>query len=361
MKINVKLLCQSTAEHLTQIYSGFNLLQKQDVIELKYLKDRNFQAGALAKPLVRAIIDNKFKVVYETFDGKNLFPEDLDWCDFYFKRSFSKEEVTEKGLANKVFPLGFNYSVYSNDDKILLRKLFWNLQKGVTKENLMPFLRSCSFSSYFINTSAGKFNSRVSSFESYPIIRTNPKILFITRLWEPSGRKDEKDRKEINKMRVESIRLLKKHFGDQFIGGLYPSPEASSQFRELILQRQEIRKASYLKQLRLSQICVTTRGLLGSNGWKLAEYIAGAKAIITEPLLYDVPGEFLPGKNYLEFTTPQGCIEEVQKLIDDTELRYSLMKNNYNYYHAYLRPDILVWNTLQLTLQKGQIINDNHR
>lgn len=353
MSINVDLYCQSTAEHLTQIFTGFSLLRKSKSINLKLIKGNGFQTGIGGKPVVRAVINHKYKLVYDTFDGNKLFQEDLDWCDFYFKRSFIKNKLIEKGLTQKIFPLGLNYSVYADEDILSIQKILWNIQKGLSIDNFLPFIRSNLLLPYFLRTSSGKYTSRVSKFENYPEVIACAKILYFARLWEPSGRKDEKDRIEINRMRGECIRLLKNRFGDRFIGGLYPTPDALANYHDIVLNENEIRKSNYLKYVKSSQICITTRGLLGSNGWKLAEYVAGAKAIVTESLMYEVPGEFLPGKNYLEFTTPQECVEKVQKLLDEPELRYSIMKNNYDYYYAYLRPDILVWNTIQFVLLKN--------
>ena len=154
-------------------------------------------------------------------------------------------------------------------------------------------------------------------------------------------------------MRAACIRALKEQFGDQFVGGLYPSREAKQDFPDLVLTNEEIYKYRYLQTVKNSQICIATRGLNGSIGWKLTEYVAAAKAIVSESLLYQVPGEFLPGKNYLEFSSPEECVRNVQRLMDEPELRYSLMKNNFDYYHAYVRPDVLVWNTIQLALLKS--------
>lgn len=358
--IDVNLLCQSTAEHLTQIFTGFSLLARHNLIKLRIQRDKDYQAGYAGKPLIRAILNHKARLVFDTYDGNKLFEEDLDWCDIYFKRSFDKNEIGKKLLTTKVFPLGFNYSVYADTDNQSIQKLIWNLGRGFSIDNLSPYIRSNLILSYFLKTSSGKFTSRVSRFEKFPEIVRNPLILFTARLWEPAGRKDEPDRIEINKMRADCIRLLKNCFGSQFVGGLYPSPEAITRYPDIVLKMRDVKKYNYMKYLHNSQICVATRGLLGSNGWKIAEYIAGAKAIVSESLMYQVPGNFLPEQNYLEFVSPQECIEKVQFLVDDSELRYKLMHNNFEYYHAYLRPDILIWNALQLALLQRLNINNNN-
>jgi hypothetical protein len=98
---------------------------------------------------------------------------------------------------------------------------------------------------------------------------------------------------------------------------------------------------------------VATTGLHGSTGWKLAEYVAFAKAIVSERLVYEVPGAFAPGRNYIEFTSPEECLNGAVRLIEDGALRQQLMQNNAAYYRDYLRPDALVRNALQTALEQG--------
>lgn len=58
-----------------------------------------------------------------------------------------------------------------------------------------------------------------------------------------------------------------------------------------------------------------------------------------------VPGEFLPGSNYLAFDRPEQCVERVQELMANEPLAYQMKVNNYGYYHGFVRPDRLVLNS----------------
>jgi hypothetical protein len=98
--------------------------------------------------------------------------------------------------------------------------------------------------------------------------------------------------------------------------------------------------------MRSHPICVATTGLHGSIGWKLAEYVAFSKAIVTEKLHYSVTGDFGPNRNYLEFASPEDCAAAAVRLVEDRDLREALMLNNAAYYRAYVRPDALVANAL---------------
>jgi len=88
-------------------------------------------------------------------------------------------------------------------------------------------------------------------------------------------------------------------------------------------------------------------------GWKMAEYVAFSKAILSERLVYETPGSFAPGKNYIEFTSPEECLNGAVRLIEDVALRQQLMRSNAAYYRDYLRPDALVRNALKIAIEKG--------
>jgi hypothetical protein len=59
-----------------------------------------------------------------------------------------------------------------------------------------------------------------------------------------------------------------------------------------------------------------------------------------------VPGNFEKDYNYLEFVNEATLLEKIDNLLTDKDLVLQLMKNNYHYYNNYLKPDILVLNTL---------------
>ena len=89
-------------------------------------------------------------------------------------------------------------------------------------------------------------------------------------------------------------------------------------------------------------------GLFESIGGKTGEYVAAAKAIVNERLHYTVTGDFAEGIHYLSFETVEQCLDAVQKLVEDSQLRLAMKQANAEYYRNYLRPDMLVKNTLEL-------------
>ncbi len=357
--INCELLCSSSAEHLNQIYAGFGILAKKGIVSLKIRRDKSYRPGTVYSPKLKVVINNSIQIVYDVFDGENLFVDDLETADFYFKRSFNPAFIVKYSSNTKIFPLGFNYSVYGTGDYAFLRS-FWSLtsihSKNELYEAIVQTVRSSKVLSSLLNTNGGRTSSTVNKIEALQRFDLSPKIIFLARFWDPERQKGDlsAERYEMNEMRANCIRKLRKEFGNNFIGGVPPSEFAEKYFPDCIIENPNlVRKKEYLKLMKESSICVATAGLLGSNGWKLAEYVATSKSIVSERLRFSVPGEFQNGKNYLEFSTSDECISKVHQLFEDEELRYNMMVNNYIYYNLYLRPDILVWNTIHSSFKNN--------
>ena len=118
----------------------------------------------------------------------------------------------------------------------------------------------------------------------------------------------------------------------------------------MLADRRVVAKGNYLAVMKSTPICVTSAGLFESNGGKLGEYVACSRAIVCEPLVHEVPGDFVAGENYLEFTSPEECVRSVMTLMDDEHRRQQMMLRNFRYYQTFLKPEWLVFNTIVETL-----------
>jgi ribosomal protein S18 acetylase RimI-like enzyme len=130
-----------------------------------------------------------------------------------------------------------------------------------------------------------------------------PKVLLLTRVWDHrkmSGAKAEQWER-LNGLRAACIRALSVEFGPQFVGGLAPTPSALRDFPDLVVDASTTRRSAYLGTMKSSRVCVATAGLRDSNGFRLAEYTAASRAIVSEPLSFEVPGPFGAGTHYLPF------------------------------------------------------------
>ena len=95
-------------------------------------------------------------------------------------------------------------------------------------------------------------------------------------------------------------------------------------------------------------------GLHGSTGWKLAEYVAAGRDIVTEPLRYTLPGGFEEGKNYKTYTSPAQCEEQLRQLLADPAAILTMAQHNADYYQMWLRPEQQVRQALR-QLETGEL------
>jgi hypothetical protein len=332
--------------HLLQIYYGFEKLRKLGIISAKYKRVN----GSVGYPLIKVMLDEKYTVIYDELDGLNwkgsTVEENLNYfqnnfnADFLFKRSFSKQMLQYAPDNCKVFPLGLNFP--------------FKAEGRFPDELKVRVLNKIRNSSLFIRLHQ-KSIPDIDEIEFVPHLWSDPKILFTVRLWDPDKFKSEKSKvlmEKLNKDRSEYIKACKKEFGKRFIGGIIKDSFSEKYAPDLILPFSLTKKNVFLQNVKSANICVATSGLSDSTGWKFAEYVAASRAIVSEPLHYQLPGKFADKKNYLSFNNEDELLGKICYLLDNPELQLEMMKNNFEYYQKYVRSDMLVLNTL-LTVKQN--------
>jgi hypothetical protein len=352
-RLTCVLSVPSDVGHLQQLLTGFALLSASGVLRLKQdlaLEDSGDGllprwAGHESYNLI-ATLNGRTRICYDTHDSGWIDKRVVQSVDFYFKRSFDPVWVRSNLPASehaKVFPLGLNYQVESPgfDRFKIERARMWrgsdrirNLLKGLAIDRLLP---------------GSIATERMQAFEGLPLPDQEPRVLFMTRVWDPELLEDQSQRdaiRALNETRAACVRILREKLGDRYSGGLASDPYAIRHFGDCVLRADHYaRKRLYLDLVRLHPICVATTGLNNSIGWKFAEYVALSRAVVSEPLHYQVPGRFLAGENYLEFTSANELLAAVETLLDRGR-REQMMRRNREYYLAYVRPDVIVRNSL---------------
>jgi len=336
------LWVESQVSHAGQIITGFLMLKDQG-LDVELINNVKGPAGFYhGMPMIRAEYRGK-RIVYDLGDGYNIADDiqtGLDNCDFYFKRSFSAEKnrALLHDFEGKMFPLGLYFRVTHPRNPI---------NEPLWKALLKPLMGKAS-ARYFVPE---VFVGTPEREGDRPV-----RILFLTQLWndhEPGFSEEEnRERTYINQMRIDIIRALRERYGDTFIGGLNDSPLSRDWAPDLIMPTEFTERKRYLKLVHSCDICIGSMGLIESIGGKTGEYVAAAKAIVNERLHYTVTGDFAEGKHYLSFETVEQCLDAVQRLVENPELRFAMKQANAAYYRNFLRPDVLVKNTLDLVDSK---------
>lgn len=336
--VQAALYCIAKTSHLSMLLTGFELLSQRG--ELTYTVEIDPQnREAFPRPqYLLAVIDGR-RILFDMADGyiqnEEMLPL-LERCDVYFKRSFSAQQnqAFPPELRRKMKPLGLHYHVSCPGNLMdeglgLKKRLFQQVFNGALPE-------------YFT----------VDRFEAAPVRSAQPKVLFFTRLWDVSAYKESdpayfESVKKINADRIRLVTELKKRYGKNFVGGIQFSVLAVKNCPLLVVPITATMRRNYLPAMHRADICIASTGLHDSIGWKTAEYVAGARAIVSEHLCYEVTGDFDEGKNYLSFGTVEECLAQVDRLMNDPDAVYAMQQANEQYYRQYLRADVLIRNALQ--------------
>lgn len=359
--ITCRLICHSPGTHIQQVYTGLSILHRSGTIELSQeLTVGPARSIGVAQHLRDAaathaivVLNGATTVHYDMHDAQDIDVQDLDRCDFYFKRSFSESYVG--GLPRgreKVLPYGLNCHVLPDFADTFAACRALHLPNG-TRARLTALREALDAGNWI------RFYPRVRELESPPDYELPPRVLFLVTAYDPNDHADRnaekiEERRRHNETRAECIRSLRRELGERFLGGFNHNEYATKHYKDCLVSDAALTgKRAYLQTMRSHPICVATTGLHGSIGWKFAEYVACARAIVSERLVYDVPGELAAGRNYLEFAGPAECVEQALRLVTDRELRDEMMAENSRYYRAHLRPDVLVLNSLLTALSNA--------
>jgi len=342
----------SNSNHIQQVYCGLEELARRNVIHIEQTFDTNSDTfisniknvPAAQSSRVKLTFNHSIKVFIDLDDNEHINEEGLLWCRYYYKRSFNK--TSHSKISNRIQAFGLNYMVKPNFPSIQSLLRIWHMSVG--KERLKGLIRELDIFNWV------SYQPLLKDLFCLPQNKLNFKILFICRLWEPTqddyfsqSEQQVADRISINQMRVSCLKILKREFGEQFVGGLVPTAYAMKNHKELVFVNKELtNKKNYLNFLKDFSICISTAGLSNSTGWKFAEYLAFSKGIVSEKLHFDSGKGLEKNKHYFEFNSPEECVFYVKKLRNNHQLLNEMQHNNRKYYQEHLHPEQLMLNVI---------------
>lgn len=337
MLVNVLGICW--LPHSSQVYTGFRRLKTSGFINLQYSSCKTEIQRVASSKGVFFEKDERLCFI-DLLDGSEVDGKVLSEVDFYFKRTMVKE-YEEHG---KIYPYGLNYEVYED------APYFFEI-KRLLKLNLSSKRGIKSKVSTILDAMGITYLPRVKQFE-YGSVNASPnsqKVIFMARTWDPEeagailSLQEKEDRHLINEERAKIIRTLRKELGPIFLGGFTETAHSSSKYKDCLLENSSLsKKSAYLDLVRKTPICIATTGLHGSLGWKLGEYVALGRAIISEQNSIIIPNGFAEGRNYLSYSNSENCLAKVNYLLANPIAVEQMMIRNENYYLRYLKPEKLI-------------------
>ncbi|MBP3482448.1 MAG: glycosyltransferase [Alistipes sp.] len=286
---------------------------------------------------IGVVLQTNYETIKIYIDTNDLNTVDFDfynWSDVYAKINVSADD----GHLKKLLPIGPSFGINYGSK---LKLTYWGLCNFMRIRNNTEY--RVSFREFIGNYIYPFIRRR--SFETYNCDCDEDReyIFTLSTLWY-----DAKTDMTTNRFRGIFAKECKKQF-PKFEGGfLYlNSPVVTAQFPEYtkylklysdILVSHRMSMHEYLSKTRRSSFVFNTPSVCGCLGWKLGEYLAMGKAIISTPLGNIMPGEFTDGKHFIAVNDESEIASAITFLRNNPQKIDELKKNARTYFNEYLMP-----------------------
>jgi len=272
---------------------------------------------------------NESRIVIDALDTPRIYKKPLDWCDVYGKVNFNEKALPEEN-SYKILAIGpsFGIRIWSLTATLNLAVLNYFKSKG------RIYNKSYFFTSYWRQLNRLPIRKYIPSQKA-----ENNYVFFISSLWE----KEEKT----NMLRANFIKTCKEMKQVNFEGGFAPrSDKKELNFGEFIDKRVSPKK--YLMKIKNSLVVFNTPAVQGCHGWKLPEFLALGKAIISTEIWNILP-ERLEDKKHLHFvsSSTSEMKKAINEIIINSQYRENLERNSREYYLKHLTPKVVITRLLQ--------------
>ena len=269
--------------------------------------------------------DHKIYIAAEDSPEINL--EALEWCDIYAKINVSPDVMPAQG-ASKIMPIGpsFAVKIYAPPHALYHALKTYHLTKKQPKQHFMNYYR--------------QLKHRFPESFYKPGVTQRDYIFFSGTIWK----KDT----GTNDARSLFVEACKSTPGVRFEGGFRPRSKNDVPGYEHLTDYTEYSHADYIHKTQASAVVFNTPAVMRCHGWKLGEFLAMGKAIVSTPPEWLLPAPLVHGEHihYVE-NSAESIREAVALICRDDDYRKQLEQGARQYYDQYLKPAAVVGRILK--------------
>jgi glycosyltransferase involved in cell wall biosynthesis len=150
-----------------------------------------------------------------------------------------------------------------------------------------------------------------------------------------------KNEPKTNELRQEFIKTCKAIINITFEGGFAKRTDGDNfGFDKFVIDKRADQK-TYEQKIQKSAFVFNTPAVLSCHGWKLAEFLALGKAIISTKHVNTLPLE-LEDNKHLIYVNQKSMMEKCQLIVSDSVLKQNLEKNARQYFLSVLAPAVVI-------------------
>lgn len=274
------------------------------------------------------LVVNGRRIFIDAGDGPRLSEPWLNWCDAYGKINADLAQYSASQRA-KIVPIGPSFGIR-----------VWNITSTVF--HLLANYAACrqhtaSKREFIANYLRQYWHRLPLSCYRPQIIRTDipAYVFFAGTAWAREA--------QTNAFRLSFIKACKGLPWLHFEGGFAPRIDRSqySPAEYIMAQRYSLRQ--YLRRTHRSTVVFNTPAVVGCHGWKLGEFLAMGKAIISTPLQRDLLPALVHGEHIHYVDGSEGGIATaVAAICQNDAYRQKLELGARSYYSAFLAPERII-------------------
>jgi glycosyltransferase involved in cell wall biosynthesis len=267
--------------------------------------------------------DSTYNLAIDFSDSPPINENAYSWCHLYGKINYNilKSKYTDTGKLVKIAP-SFGVKLWGKYKSAL--HIGINYLRFRPGEGIKPLLA---------NYITQKNRLPLASYN--PGLSDRRYIFFLSTLWNSENHCWEET--EANHFRANFIKACNKIGDIEFEGGFAPNSNAG--IYSNLMAKRRISIVDYIDKISRSSCVFNTPAVFGCHGWKLGEYLAMGKAIISTPIINDLP---VPLEHGINIHIVSGEEEEIKdaigKICSDDLYRNKLESGAYQYWLNYGHP-----------------------
>ena len=269
--------------------------------------------------------DHEIKICIDSSDDDDIKQSQLDWCDYYGKANYNSSKIpAENGV--KVIPIGpsFGIKIWSFPQTIFIAvRNYIRFKKVIRVQERKLFLMN--YLSQYKRLPLKKYLTSTTK-------KDNHYIFFISSIW--------KNESATNNFRANFIKACRGISSLNFEGGFAPRKDkVHFEFDKIVVEKRYAFK-EYIKKTKESVLVFNTPAVVNCHGWKLAEFLALGKAILSTSFHNEMPVALIEGEHivFLKDGTVDEMKNKINFLLDNPDLRAQLETNAKNYFLENLMP-----------------------
>lgn len=314
--------------------------------------------GDYRKGMAFLLVENEVKkrLFIDTWDSDTIHKDYYRWSDLYAKINVRKEDSE----LEKLLVVGPSFGVQVWKPIKTMTIAFINYYKSRRAKGFLPSMKD-----YLLNYAYTFVRRLPLNYYLRPYQEDDEYVFTLNTLWY-----DERTYATTNRYRGHFARICQRIF-TRFEGGFFyiPSSDVVLQFpkyqeyidkyRDIIVTRR-VGMKEYLKKLRRSALAFNTPSVSGCHGWKLGEYLAMGKAIVSMPLNNEMPIGWENGLTHLEVKSKKELEQAIRCIQEDKQLHSRLKEGATHYFTHYLSPSKVILTIVHLLFPDEAYCHRSH-